>query len=750
MVHILRNIMCVLPMRWYFYIGAAVFCIFINETNASCRFTSTTTETAETDDDDEEYDQYNLNVVSHRPDDTAECLYISLQVGQHLQDQFTNLHFLTVNPTITHFIFEHSRIPTLFVSFFNNFPLVTSVKMSSTDIEQILPGAFNGLSTLQVLQLDSNRLTQITKGTLNHLSSLVILDMSNNHIDFIENDAFLGLEHLERLNLSHNALTSFSLEPFWYSKFIRSVDVSHNLVVRTHSRKTSVRDLHPISTFPVWSFFDRNSSEINNQFELNLSYNNISFVNSSHIPPTVSIINLDNNKVCKLTELRSLTVLRLSLHHNNVSNITVSPLLEYLDLSWNVFSKFQRNQFHDSKNLLTLHLGNNLIGTLDDTIFANTVKMRILSLDNNKLNHIPLGCFSSLSKLVSLNISGNQITSFEYGTFSGLQNLEVLDISANNLSYLYESTLHPLASLKNLYMEHNFVSSFDPYDLVYHIPSLKIVALNHNRWNCKSLLNIFSYLKSRGVAIAQGTRNTAANIHGIACETNSRPLITDPSGNNDTLHSANVSIVRFFNDEFLNSSFYRFFNNYSNTHFNEKDLEKVLHAHQNEISSSSFINQLNTTISKLIMKFKLIPDMVTNSGDQLIEQISKYFNNEFKETSFYKYFNQNWKGTNPYTSKENLLKEFLNVEFKNSSFYKFFNHDRGNPAKFEKIVDNNDLSTSIANLQKNLNTLLIVIVLLLCCLLVLIVIISWKNSFDKLITKKVVNGGNSQANIELL
>ncbi|KAK5650729.1 hypothetical protein RI129_001758 [Pyrocoelia pectoralis] len=175
----------------------------------------------------------------------------------------------------------------------------------------------------------------------------------------------------------------------------------------------------------------------------------------------------------------------------------------------------------------------------------------------------------------------------------------------------------------------------------------------------------------------------------------------------------------------MDSQLYQFFKNVSYAHFEEekfldnfqKAFTEILDQYKNNISNTTVIEQLNDTVSKLIVEFQSLSDKLVNYSinerDQLREDMFRYFNTDFNENStFRKYFNKEI--DSPIFTQ---IKQFLNSDFKNSSFYKFFEnknvsrynseHSKDDLPNFEKLVNVDErVVTNISSLQSNMNTLL--------------------------------------------
>lgn len=154
----------------------------------------------------------------------------------------------------------------------------------------------------------------------------------------------------------------------------------------------------------------------------------------------LTCIDMSSNKITNIQFLKHTPrVQHLSLAHNNIAKLTVSPeglmYLKVLDLSFNQISHIPdeySQQFHFLKHL---NLSNNFIRKVNGLDFTNLRYLRILNLSYNRLKR--------LENLTNLNIrelyvQHNEINEYVTGD-NGLasnKHLIIIDISYNHLSTL--------------------------------------------------------------------------------------------------------------------------------------------------------------------------------------------------------------------------------------------------------------------------------------------------------------------------
>ncbi|KAF5294650.1 hypothetical protein FQA39_LY02782 [Lamprigera yunnana] len=390
------------------------------------------------------------------------------------------------------------------------------------------------------------------------------LYLNSTSIKIIQPDAFRGLR-IKELYLHNNSIHNISQYTFQYLDNLSKMDLSNNY----------------LTNFDNISF-DRVSLQV-----LNVSYNNITQFNFSILPVTLKELNLTHNSIPE------------------VSNLTYQNNLLNLDLSFNAITKITRTK-NSLTRLNTLSVANNKLKILKIGMLSNLTNLYRLNLENNLIEEIEIGCLNDLIKLVYLNLSSNNIRTIRHGIFAELSVLKILDISNNAIQYLYESSFYPVTRLEFLNISDNFIQSIDPDDLLSHCPYLKNVNLHNNRWSCSLLSKIIKRFEKSKVQVPKGSVVETSNLKGISCIhnvgdedfTTPQPSVVYPSYGtslnldaNETIKSLNklittvnnslemfnekvlllnsaiknftlsskFSVVDDLNENFQNSTFYKFF-----------------------------------------------------------------------------------------------------------------------------------------------------------------------------------------------
>ncbi|OWF55600.1 leucine-rich repeat neuronal protein 1-like [Mizuhopecten yessoensis] len=174
-----------------------------------------------------------------------------------------------------------------------------------------------------------------------------------------------------------------------------------------------------------------------------------------HFDVSSNRISKIDNRLQKLTHLKS-----LDLHNNSLSylpNGQFSGLkfLAYLDLSNNVLHSIEKHSFGGLNYLQRLNLEGNKLSFLEREWFLSMPSLRWLYLSRNNLRNIEPNMFETLANLAELRLDHNNIFNIGDDAFHGMNELSTLDLSFNKLSRVPDGTVLSVASLQCLYLDGN-------------------------------------------------------------------------------------------------------------------------------------------------------------------------------------------------------------------------------------------------------------------------------------------------------
>ncbi|KAM9860256.1 LOW QUALITY PROTEIN: extracellular matrix protein 2 [Aulostomus maculatus] len=249
------------------------------------------------------------------------------------------------------------------------------------------------------------------------IPELKSLSLEGNNISSIPAAAFNGIPNLEWINLKKNKLTSAGID----------------------------------ATFKGLKMLSR----------LYLDGNLLESV-PSNLPPTLQELKISENKLKGIQEdsfedLRSLVTLELEgnlLSEGNVHQ-AFTPLtqLSYLRLGRNHFRTIPQGL---PSSLLELHLENNLIEEISETVFNQTQSLNVVSLRHNRLDETRIAPMAWINH----------------------RNLESIDLSHNDL-YLVPSYLPK--SLVHLVLVGNNIERIPGYVFAHMDPGIEYLYLSYNK-----------------------------------------------------------------------------------------------------------------------------------------------------------------------------------------------------------------------------------------------------------------------------
>lgn len=242
--------------------------------------------------------------------------------------------------------------------------------------------------------------------------------------------------------------------------------------------------------------------------------------------PKLRYLYLQNNKIFAIEPgaFKGLTqIYELNLENNEITHITpgmfngLNALAVHSGL--NHIKEIPPGSFEGVDQIITFNLSFNDIAILHMDSFKGLQNMEILDLQHNKICYIPLGLFQYSDVLKGLDLKGNKLRYFLPGTFSGLKRLLTINLANNEFSEFDPSLLLPMSSIYYLDISRNNLYYLDSQSLHASAPTVKLLMLKDNLWDCPVLTNLIRYFKGVGVdTFGTGDgRYDVTNINGIMC-----------------------------------------------------------------------------------------------------------------------------------------------------------------------------------------------------------------------------------------
>ena len=276
----------------------------------------------------------------------------------------------------------------------------------------------------------------------------------------------------------------------WGDKALKDSDLLKKLYDVNNDKQYIVLDLrwNNLTSLPDLRTF----RQFDNLKKLNLWNNNLRDFDFSIIPPTVTGLYLNENKLTRVGSLIHCTELKyLFVSENQLTDVdwrNLPPALTELDFDSNQLTTVgdvsqctrlsvlgvQRNHIThiEWRNLppaLTrLDLSNNQLTTVGDV--SQCTRLSVLGVQRNHITHIEWRNLPPALK--RLDLSNNQLTTV--GDVSQCTRLSVLGVQRNHITHIEWRNLPPALTL--LYLGNNQLTTVD----VIHCTQLKLLDLSNN------------------------------------------------------------------------------------------------------------------------------------------------------------------------------------------------------------------------------------------------------------------------------
>ncbi|XP_050077712.1 uncharacterized protein LOC126564668 [Anopheles maculipalpis] len=214
--------------------------------------------------------------------------------------------------------------------------------------------------------------------------------------------------------------------------------------------------------------------------------------------------------------------------------------VEILDLSINIISSIENENFMPYDNLVKLFLSENSIQTISLDAFAHQQRLTTLDLSYNRLEHLNEQLFERNLQLVDLNLSGNNFMMLSNAPFLKSYSIMFLHLSNCRIPHVFDTMFIDLPNLQSLDLSKNIMNSLATVPFA-HLRKLTSINLLDNRWDCKteSVRNTIRWLKTRVPAtIADSCLLSDLSYHGNRFER----IMEDPSLNDKKHNRHDIAI----------------------------------------------------------------------------------------------------------------------------------------------------------------------------------------------------------------
>jgi hypothetical protein len=255
------------------------------------------------------------------------------------------------------------------------------------------------MTNLYSFRCQGNDLPEL-RGIFNHRVSLKLLALSTVELKTLHNE-LLGLYNIEELHIIKNKLTFQSINnSFIDTMNLEILDLQQNNIERI--TRSTFQNLLKLKT-------------------LVLRWNQLKFLNMSHIPMNVTTLLCTDNYIQDFVNTHlhdSIQYLRLSNNLLQYLNISYTqtlesmiasnnkhlhsidarnlPMLEYVDVSYCNFTTIHSKMFQASFKLKRLIMKHNFIRTIDKGIFYNMKELNYIDLSHNSIRCIDVQLFQQM------------------------------------------------------------------------------------------------------------------------------------------------------------------------------------------------------------------------------------------------------------------------------------------------------------------------------------------------------------------
>jgi hypothetical protein len=412
---------------------------------------------------------------------------------------------------------------------FNNLKCI-ELSLKKNEINEIEINSFNGMDNLKYLDLSSNKIKKIKNGTFNDLKNLEELILDQNEIIHVEENSFNGFNNLINLYLSSNRIQFINDKTFFN---VLNIFIYKNKLIKI-APNTFIDCSNSIFLNLSHNYLDGSEP---NMFDgliklktLDLSFNSIKFINRYFLNGLDSLENIDlSNNYCKLIEpntfINSKHVLSLKfdnnyinlINHDKVWSIGLSNLdylslsrnsiksiesikgnlhflidLKLLDLSYNLITQINENDFEFNLKLNEINLNNNLIFSIQNNPFMYLETLQVFKISNNSLNFFNLSLLNTVI-LTELDLNYNTLI---FDKSNSLPNIKILNFK--NVKFLGRNSSFEFFFIKNSSISELDLSNVDLKQHIYSfddLTNLEVLKLRQSNINSLEELKLFSFTK---------------------------------------------------------------------------------------------------------------------------------------------------------------------------------------------------------------------------------------------------------------
>jgi Leucine-rich repeat (LRR) protein len=340
-----------------------------------------------------------------------------------------------IHPSICFISYNQSLKDNQLSSEFSNFDEVKILTFVKSNFQQFPGKLLARFSYLEELYAKYCGLKTLDVSTFGGAESdfppnLKFVNLQTNEITDIGAKAFVRLPHLRTLELAHNRITTIDDDAFYGLDELEVLNLFHNLIVTLNVNIfAGLRSLEQIHLDKnELKTFDFDIFQHNKQFvQVELSQNNMTDIQSTIVNGNIEAIYLQANELIDISALNNMKA------------------MNFLQISENMNLQLHSQLFTDMPQLTHLYMyGTNLQRLKNDfSLFSALRNLERLAIGRNSLYNLVFTHFPNLPSLVELTLSDNDLTSIDVNRLKKkCPSLRLLTIGNNNwdCSYLTKLT----------------------------------------------------------------------------------------------------------------------------------------------------------------------------------------------------------------------------------------------------------------------------------------------------------------------
>lgn len=314
-----------------------------------------------------------------------------------------------------------NKITKLEAEMFSDLYTLQILNLRHNHLDTLDADTFSSMSNLHKLLLSHNKLKFLDAYSLNGLTVLSLLSIDNNAITGIHPEAFRNCSSLQILNLNGNELAKVPLA-LKDMRLLRTLDLGENLI--TSLDEPGFRGLNKVYGLRLIGNQIENISrsafrELPELEILNLAKNQITFIEHGtfEASPSIEAIRLDGNFLTNIDGLFSNMpgLVWLNVSDNNLTQFDFSHIpygLKWLDVHKNNLTELTNAYgLDDQLHLQTLDVSFNKLERITASSIPNTIEL--LFLNDNLIQEVDPHTFLHKTNLTRVDLYANRITGLD-------------------------------------------------------------------------------------------------------------------------------------------------------------------------------------------------------------------------------------------------------------------------------------------------------------------------------------------------